>query len=247
MYRKLDASRIVATADALVRRVQERFPGSGLAGVAAELRRAADATTARLEELTAPRLGLRVATGGLVALLLLVVLFAVSQLRIPGSLTDVRDFVQVLESGTNDVVFIGIAVFFLTTIEGRLKRRAALRSLDELRSLAHVIDMHQLTKDPDRYLSGEPDTAASPVRVLSGAGLGRYLDYCSEMLSITSKVAALYAQRLDDAVVLGAVNEIEALTSNLSNKIWQKIVVLGRASSEPAAPKLRRVPSDPRA
>jgi len=35
--------------------------------------------------------------------------------------------------------------------------------------------------------------------------LGRYLDYCSEMLSLTGKVAALYAQDLDDPVVVEAV------------------------------------------
>jgi hypothetical protein len=56
--------------------------------------------------------------------------------------------------------------------------------------------------------------------------LTRYLDYCSEMLSLTSKLAALYAQNLPDPVVIDAVNEIESLTTNLSQKIWQKITIL---------------------
>jgi hypothetical protein len=55
----------------------------------------------------------------------------------------------------------------------------------------------------------------------------RYLDYCSEMLSLTSKLAALYAQNLPDPVVIDAVNEIESLTTNLSQKIWQKITLVG--------------------
>ena len=42
----------------------------------------------------------------------------------------------------------------------------------------------------------------------------RYLDYCSEMLSLTNKLAALYAQYLPDAVVIDAVNDIEQLTTN---------------------------------
>ena len=54
----------------------------------------------------------------------------------------------------------------------------------------------------------------------------RYLDYCSELFSLTSKVAALYGQSLRDPVVLDAVSDIETLGASLSNKVWQKIVVL---------------------
>jgi len=46
------------------------------------------------------------------------------------------------------------------------------------------------------------------------------------MLSITSKLAALHVQYLDDGVILGAVNDIQTLTTGLSAKIWQKIVIL---------------------
>lgn len=68
--------------------------------------------------------------------------------------------------------------------------------------------------------------ALHPLRSL--AQLGRYLDYCSELLSLISKIAALHVQRFNEPVVLGAVNEIEALTTGLSGKIWQKITVLDR-------------------
>jgi hypothetical protein len=56
--------------------------------------------------------------------------------------------------------------------------------------------------------------------------LGRYLDYVSELLSLVSKISALYIQRFDDEVVLGAVNELESFTTGLSSKIWQKIMIL---------------------
>lgn len=46
------------------------------------------------------------------------------------------------------------------------------------------------------------------------------------MLSITAKLAALHAQSDDDPVVLGAVNDVESLTGDLSNKIWQKVTIL---------------------
>jgi hypothetical protein len=123
----------------------------------------------------------------------------------------------------------------LVTIETRLKRRRALRMIHQLRSLAHIVDMHQLTKDPERVLSGQPDTASSPVRTMTLPELGRYLDYCSELLSVTSKVAALLVQYFDDAVVLSSVNEIEDLTTGLSSKIWQKITILDHALSRSGA------------
>ncbi len=55
---------------------------------------------------------------------------------------------------------------------------------------------------------------------------GRYLDYCSELLSLTGKVAVLYARNVQDSVVLDAVNEIESLTNGFARKIWQKIMPL---------------------
>jgi hypothetical protein len=56
--------------------------------------------------------------------------------------------------------------------------------------------------------------------------VSRYLDYCSEMLSLTGKIAALYIQEFDDDVALAAVNEVENLTTGLSRKIWQKLMIV---------------------
>jgi hypothetical protein len=65
--------------------------------------------------------------------------------------------------------------------------------------------------------------------------LNRYLDYCSEMLALSGKVAALYAQDFEDADVVAAVNDIEDLTSGLSRKIWQKIMILHEQEGRSAA------------
>ena len=56
--------------------------------------------------------------------------------------------------------------------------------------------------------------------------LSRYLNYCSELLSLVGKVASLHAQDLRDPVILAAVNDVESLTVGLSRKIWQKIAIL---------------------
>ncbi len=106
-----------------------------------------------------------------------------------------------------------------------------MRALHQLRSIAHVIDMHQLTKDPEQLLSNGTDTSSSPKRTLSRFELARYLDYCSEMLSIVSKIAALHLQYLDDGLVLDAANDIQNLTSALSSKIWQKIMIIDGVGS----------------
>ena len=73
--------------------------------------------------------------------------------------------------------------------------------LHRLRSIAHVVDMHQLTKDPDFALRSTPSTPASPERMLTQS-ISRYLDYCSELLALISKLAAVLAQHQQDLVVL---------------------------------------------
>ena len=144
----------------------------------------------------------------------------------PRSGFDLVVLVQVSEAGLNVFLLLGGAVLFLVTAETRIKRRRALKAIHELRALAHVIDMHQLTKDPERLLAHRNPTPSSPKQKLSSGELERYLDYCSEMLSLIGKLAALYVQKFDDPVALAAVNEVEDLTTGLSRKIWQKIMII---------------------
>ena len=141
------------------------------------------------------------------------------------------EWLPVVESGINDLVFAGIAIWFLLSLADRLVRDDLLRRLHRLRSLAHVIDMHQMSKDPAALL---PETRVSTPaargeispRTLSVRDYGVYLDYCSELLSLTSKAAALCAEESTDALVLDTVSEIENLTTGMSRKIWQKISLL---------------------
>jgi hypothetical protein len=145
--------------------------------------------------------------------------------------------VQGVEAAANLVVLVGAAVFFVATMEERLKRRRALKALNELRSIVHVIDMHQLTKDPSSVVSVGGKTPSSPARPLSRFELSRYLDYCSEMVSLTSKVAVLFAQAFPDPTVTEAVSDIERVAVGLSQKIWQKIVILETLGHEAAQPQ----------
>lgn len=228
-FRRLDSAEIIETLEQLVHRISERFPESGLASVGRELLGLARDAAIQAEELGRPNKTIRVAVSVLTLLVVgavIAVLVAPFTLGVPRQFSGIGEYVQAVEAAVNDLVFLGLAVFFLFSMETRHKRRKALRGLHQLRSIAHVVDMHQLTKDPERAFSAQGDTPSSPSRTRTPEQLGRYLDYCSELLSLTSKIAALYVQRFDDPATLDAVNDVENLASGLSQKIWQKISVL---------------------
>lgn len=235
-YRQLDEREIVATIARLRDRVNERFPDSGLGRVAAELHTLAGEATGLLEYLRRPHWPLRVGVGVAILGMLAVLLAIAVTFTLPAGIERLGDFLQTVESAIQDLIFLGIGVFFLLTAESRLKRRRALPALHQLRSVIHVVDMHQLTKDPEQFLMPRVDTPSSPARTMKAPELARYLDYCSELLSLSSKVAALFVQDFNDPVVLSAVNEIESLAANTSSKIWQKITMLGRLGPDAATP-----------
>lgn len=227
-YRRLDPIALEVTLERLCERITARFPSRRLGVVAAELhpiiRRVASTDWRRRDRLV--RLLCRTGIVLVVAAAALAVGLSIRDAVRVGDDTPTFQWLPILESGINDVAFAGIAVFFLLTIPARLRRRELLAVLHRLRSLAHVVDMHQLTKDPERLLSAPPPTDKSAPADLDAIGLGRYLDYCSELLSLVSKTAALCAEESTDAVVLDTVSEIEALTLGMSRKIWQKISLL---------------------
>ncbi len=235
MYRSLDAEQIISTTDRLGKRIAERFPGAGLSKVAVELLAEAKQARVTAEWLTKRH---RTVRGISATIILLLFALAVSTLfllnRRVELFSSVSDFLQGLDAAINEIVLIGAATYFLLSWETRRKRSRALRAIHVLRSMAHIIDMHQLTKDPERLLPTTHNTPSSPVRRLTAFELTRYLDYCSEMLSVISKIAALYVQEFDDPVTLAAVNEVEGLTGSLSQKMWQKIVILDRISGQAA-------------
>ncbi len=222
---ELDSDAIIQTIGVLSERIHERFPGSGLEDVSKSLLKTAQDLNAKIIELDQPILWIRVVTYFLIALLGLGVLSLFYAAKLPEQF-HFFEFIQVLESGMNDVVLVGVGIFFLVTFEERIKRARALKSLHVLRSIAHVIDMHQLTKDPERLQNKLISTASSPKLPMDEFQLGRYLTYCSEMLSLVGKLAALYLKHLDDPTILDSVDEIEGLTTGLSGKIWQKLNVL---------------------
>jgi hypothetical protein len=223
-YRSLDADKIIVTLEALGQRIAERFPGSGLSRVCEDLIDVARQTSERIADVSRPHWTLRLLLLGLLGGALAILFYLISQAATFKGTDEWAEALQGLDALFNIAVLLGGAAFFISTFETRWKRARTLSALHELRSIVHVIDMHQLTKDPSTM--GAARTSNSPDRELTPFSLMRYLDYCSEMLSLTAKCAALYAESLSDAVVVDTVGDIERLTSELSSKIWQKITMV---------------------
>ena len=244
-YEALDPAQILATIDRLQHRINERFPERGIVQICRRLRSIASRSHATAEWTTRPILWVRFLTGALILLIVCGLAATVLGLNPTEKPLTIVEFVQALEAGINDIVLVGAGVFFLVTLENRIKRKRALSAVHELRSLSHIIDMHQLTKDPERLQPEHNTTSSSPGADLTPFQLNRYLDYCSEMLSLCAKIAALYAQNFADSVVLSAVGEVETLALGLSNNVWQKIAILQSLPEEPP-PTAKRPEGDSR-
>jgi hypothetical protein len=228
---QLVADHVAATVAQLERRIHARFGERGLTKAARDLARLvvqvegeAALSRARLRRMT---LSARMVALVIVAATLSVLIISLHS-AISDGLARTADWVPLVESSINDLVFAAIAVVFLWAFPERLERRSLLRLLHRLRSLAHVIDMHQLSKDPEQVSPTYAPTAQSVMHGLDADQLHHYLNYCSEMLSLTAKTAALCAEHSTDGLVLETISYIETLTTELCNKIWQKISLLPR-------------------
>jgi len=220
-YRELDPAKLLGTLDKLRERIEARFPNAGLSRLCGDLIETAQASVQASHRLAQPNWPLRVGVGAIIVAGIAAQIIAAKMLRLETAQNNIG-LLGNLEAAVNLLILFGGAVWFLLTLEERTKRRRALDELHKLRSIAHVIDMHQLTKDPTALLQER-----APPRRMTKFELTRYLDYCAEMLALIGKLCALYAERVRDPVVIDAVTEIENLTTGLARKIWQKISVIG--------------------
>ena len=230
-YTTLSTNKVIETIQKLEARVNERFPGSGLSNVAERLQGIAHQCTDESRKLEKPVMPIRVTVYSIWTLGAAGFIWLALGLTFDGIKLEATSFLQVLDPAMNIAVLVGLGVMSLGQLEEKWKRTRALAYLHELRSLCHVVDMHQLTKDPYRYAL--PSTKSSPEGVLHGALLERYLDYCTEMLSLTGKLAALFAQTTKDSQVIDSVADVEQLATEMSQKIWQKIMAFSRYENEP--------------
>jgi len=229
-YDHLEAEPVLRTANRLVERINARHADRNLVRVARELVQIIhDVGAGSVQNRRWLRVA-RVVSNALMGLVVVgavvVLVYALKDAFRGGKVQNSFDWLSLAETTINDLVFVAIAVFFLYSIPDRIQRGHTLEMLHRLRSLAHVIDMHQLDKDPERLRSSFEPTPATIKVNLTRNQMETYLNYCSELLSLVGKAAALCAEASRDSVVLDTVSTIEALTTGMSRKIWQKISVL---------------------
>lgn len=224
----LEPTFIIETSERLQKRVSERFPASGLLKVAEAVTTAARQADHKSSAIAKAHLPLRAASWTLAAALLAGVAAVFVRVSAAPGFTSLADLLQGVDAAANIVLLMGAGILSVSKLEDSLRVRKGLALVHDLKALAHVVDMHQLTKDPETVSDKSFRTASSPKRAMTPFELGRYLDYSSEMLSIIGKIAAIYGRRLQDPVVLEAIDGAEDLASGLSRKIWQKIAILDR-------------------
>lgn len=234
----LDAASVRATVVRLDTRIRARFPTRNLTRLPGQLIEVIDHLAQRQDVwrtrrrwlVTTCRVGIALVIAGFVYALVLIALQSSAAGEPLG-----WDWLTVFESLVNDAVFAGVAIYFLWALPERLQRHGDLATLQRLRSVAHVVDMHQLTKDPERLRSDFSSTTATVPLGMTAIELANYLDYCSELLSMIGKTAALFGEHTDDRTTLATIAGIEDLTNNLSGKIWTKISLLPAAVRRTAA------------
>ena len=236
-YERLEADAVLETAKRLQARIDARFPDRNLGRVAERL----VAVASDVERAAARTLPIRILrVTGLIVIGILVAASIISLVAVLIELVRTSGsalaWLSALETIINDVVYVGIAVIFLWLLPAHLERRRILGELHRLRSLAHVIDMHQLTKDPERFAAAFRPTAETVEVGLSPIEMANYLDYCSELLSLVAKTAAVYAERSTDPAVLATISDVENLTTGMARKIWQKLGLIPGVGSRPANP-----------
>jgi hypothetical protein len=249
LHEPLEAPAVRETVEELYGRIEARFPKRGLLGVCGDLILLVDevqiAAGVGHRQIRIARMISRIAMAMVLAITAVALVLAAHDVIWGKDVDNFIDGLGVAETAISDLVYAAIAIFFLWSFPERLQRSKLLSLLHQLRSTAHVIDMHQLTKDPEQLKPSWVPTSKSTKLNMTRDQVERYLDYCSEMLSLVGKTAALCAEESRDSVILETVSTIETLTVGLSRKIWQKISNLppgepakrpGVLAEEPATP-----------
>lgn len=217
---------IIETTARLSDRMEARFGGRGLTSVAKELTKFAHEEVGLAKRIARPRLFVRSFVYLFIASGIAVICYVAWTVKLDLRTAPSLDMFEGVEAFINLLLLLGAGIWFLLNLETRMKRHDVLVRINQLRSIAHVIDMHQLSKDPMSDLHIGAKSESLPESDLHGYELVRYLDYCADLLAITGKLASIYLEYIEDPVVIASVNDFESLTGELSRKIWQKVTVL---------------------
>ena len=123
-------------------RITERFPDSNLRKVCGHLMEVTEESSENIEWISRPLWLICGLTYTVIAVSIIAIVYGFTLLNYNIENPNFGDILALAESTINDLVLLGAAIFFLLTLENRMKRSRALKKLNELRATAHVIDMH---------------------------------------------------------------------------------------------------------
>lgn len=222
----LKSEEIITTIEKLYSRISERFPDSDLGKVCEQMLVIAKESDKIIQWISKPNYLIRIFVILFFAVVGAILVYSIMQVKFEIPRVGFGEFVQLSESALNELVLIGAGIIFLVTFETRRKRKRVIIATNKLRCFAHIIDAHQLAKDPDHITKIHTLTQSSPKHSLNEYELGRYLDYCTEMLALVGKLGFLYVQNFNDPQANNAVNDLECLTTAMARNVWQKIMIL---------------------
>ena len=175
-FRTLDPDMILATAERLEGRIAERFPERGLRQVAAEITALSRSIRDEVAALTPPIWGLRLLLGAVVLGGGAIFLWVGSIVPLNKVGRDAIASLEGVEAAINTALLATLGLMALVRLEARVKRQRVARGLHQLRSVIHVIDMYQLTKDPAGLAPDLPPGGPAPRHEMDEAEMSRYLD-----------------------------------------------------------------------
>jgi hypothetical protein len=213
---RLNSGKIVETATNLASDIEARLPGSTLAALADELKAMAVTADDRVRRARQPMISIRLMSAAAVVAVLLALWYLATHIHAKWEFGTVNEVFDGLHTGFELLVLLAGAIWFCVTLEARMKRKAALAFIEELREFIHVIDVTQLYYTPELYGSrvGEARTTLALDET--------YLLYCTQMLAVISNLAPLCARGAPVDSVLRAASDVEMLAIAVSSKHLSK-------------------------
>ncbi len=213
---RLDPARIFETAENLARDISEKLPGSSLAGLAVELTHIAHATVERTQQARRPIYAIRLLSFLAISTSLLGLWYLLDHIHARWEFGTIAEVFDATDAGFNLLVLLAGALWFLITIENRIKRKKALEFIEELREFIHVIDVTQLFYTPLVY---NPDPTAARTSVTFDY---TYFLFCTQILAVISNLAPLYTRGAAGDSILRAASDVEMLANAITVKLLSK-------------------------
>ena len=133
MHNELKFSKVIETISQLERRIIDRFPNSGLLNVCHGLHETAIDAQHKASVISKPNKYIRIGVVSTIVLFFLILIFSITLFDWQFKKPDVTVVIQMTEALINEIILLGVAIFFLVSLEVRVKRKLALKALYQLR------------------------------------------------------------------------------------------------------------------